>query len=443
MPSIQGPTVSAKQLAMSRALGAAFLSHQVEQLEKSVNARGGPGSANWRDRQHTARPVTTHQRSHPRSTSATPSTASRKARDTRKSSDEEREREADIIVIDASVLVHALYQVKRWCKDGREEILIVPLEGELCIHDCSPCLDSTALNTLDLLKKGTTSLAQRARAASRILEAQVGTNPRIRVQRDEAFVYWDKITFNTAEDSTIQGSSPPTLPHPVPSPEWVRRTVCCAKWEVDNPLVELGISNTGSKPPKATPRVIFATLSPQSSSSQPGLDSDQQQTISTPIVPVVPLPTTYSPGSNNKFEPRSSGTLVSYWASRAGIEVLEVDAAAPGHGRGAGAGEWKEGEDDEAVGPRGASLGGGRKSHYGHGHVNHGHGNHSHAGRRKPSVSSTGGGGDNAGSGTANASVGVGPGLVERPPAVMAMMEMVSQPSKVVRVLARGEKLDP
>jgi len=34
-------------------------------------------------------------------------------------------------------------------------------------------------------------------------------------------------------------------------------------------------------------------------------------------------------------------------------------------------------------------------------------------------------------------------GLVERPPAVMAMMEMVAQPSKVVRVLARGEKLDP
>ena len=40
-----------------------------------------------------------------------------------------------------------------------------------------------------------------------------------------------------------------------------------------------------------------------------------------------------------------------------------------------------------------------------------------------------------------------GPGLVERPPAVKAMMEMVSnQPgnsSKGIRVLARGEKLDP
>jgi hypothetical protein len=32
---------------------------------------------------------------------------------------------------------------------------------------------------------------------------------------------------------------------------------------------------------------------------------------------------------------------------------------------------------------------------------------------------------------------------VERPPAVKAMMDVVSQPSRVVRVLARGEKLEP
>ena len=33
--------------------------------------------------------------------------------------------------------------------------------------------------------------------------------------------------------------------------------------------------------------------------------------------------------------------------------------------------------------------------------------------------------------------------LVERPAAVKTMMEMVAQPSRVVRVLARGEKLEP
>lgn len=40
------------------------------------------------------------------------------------------DKDADIVVIDASVLVHALYQVKKWCRDGRKEILIVPLEGK-------------------------------------------------------------------------------------------------------------------------------------------------------------------------------------------------------------------------------------------------------------------------------------------------------------------------
>jgi len=238
------------------------------------------------------------------------------------------------------------------------------------------------------------------------LEAQVGTNPRVRVQRDEAFVFWDKITF-TAHDAAT----------PLPSPEWVRRTVCCAKWETENPLIELGTDGS----PKPTPRVVFAVLSPS---------SDGDQTANSPNMPVVPLPAPSNNPNINKFEPRSSGTLVSYWASKAGVEILEIDAAAPGHGRGAGAGD---GEEEETVGPRT-----GRR-----GHSHHGYGYHGHArgGRRKPSISFTG---DNVGSGATVAGTGGnGPGLVERPPAVMAMMEMVSQPSKVVRVLARGEKLDP
>ena len=50
--------------------------------------------------------------------------------------DERRKREgtsdgkdADIVVVDASVLVHAISQVKKWCREGRQEIVIVPLEG--------------------------------------------------------------------------------------------------------------------------------------------------------------------------------------------------------------------------------------------------------------------------------------------------------------------------
>lgn len=147
---------------MSRALGAAFLNHQVEQLEKSVS--NGPASGNWRDRRQaqtnsnaqaptTPRGVITYNSKRPTSgklenrkkefrvvdrssngvrergqtvpTREVPETGSR-----RRSSEEDKdEKDADILVVDASVLVNALYQVKKWCRDGREEVLIVPLEG--------------------------------------------------------------------------------------------------------------------------------------------------------------------------------------------------------------------------------------------------------------------------------------------------------------------------
>lgn len=137
---------------MSRALGAAFLNHQVEQLEKSVT--NGPGTGNWRER----------DRRNPQARKELPNANVRgggdrgvrrvqpQAQDVqfvksqtreeaaqgrvevnmgRRSHEEPRgvEKDADIIVVDSSVLVHALYQVKKWCRDGRQEILIVPLEG--------------------------------------------------------------------------------------------------------------------------------------------------------------------------------------------------------------------------------------------------------------------------------------------------------------------------
>ncbi|PFH45442.1 hypothetical protein AMATHDRAFT_159728 [Amanita thiersii Skay4041] len=404
----QGPTtVTANKLAMSRALGAAFLNHQVEQLEKSVarsghgraqvSAWGPSGGGSWRERRQAPVGVGGNATTLPNGTGHQSSTASHQglriqtstaaaqnkrapaagAAGRKLSDDEGRDvrKDIDVIVVDASVLVHALYQVKRWCKDTEEAVIIVPLE---------------ALNTLDLLKKGTTSLAQRARAASRILEAQVGTNPRIRVQRDEAYVYWDKIAFNSADDQSSADKAEQ------PSPEWVRRTICCARWEVENPNITLDGSDNAKKP-----RVVLAVLSPSGSSTSPGpspqsnslkLSDNEPNSAITPNTPVVPLPAPI-PHGGNKFEPRSAGTLVAHWAAKAGIEILEIEAAAPGRGAGANCGN---GEEDEGRG-----------------------------GRRGPH--------------------GAGGGLVERPPAVMAMMEMVSRPSnnRVVRVLARGEKLDP
>lgn len=138
---------------MSRALGAAFLNHQVEQLEKTVS-NGGPASGNWRDRRQA------HQRTYsPVSPGATatkrgsnPVAQTKKGGETpvdrttnisptaRKRSGEEERKDADVVVVDASVLVNALYQVKKWCRDGREEIVIVPLEGDYCLVPLLPSL---------------------------------------------------------------------------------------------------------------------------------------------------------------------------------------------------------------------------------------------------------------------------------------------------------------
>jgi hypothetical protein len=149
---------------MSRALGAAFLSHQVEQLEKSVSAappRPPPSrnynsnSNNWRDRQRPhsqpsadskrgqlpiggIRITTTNPHQQHQQKERPLAAKNRGAEDVKKTNI----KEADVIVVDASVLVNALGQVKKWCRDGQEEIIIVPLEGTVSLSPLghiSPC----------------------------------------------------------------------------------------------------------------------------------------------------------------------------------------------------------------------------------------------------------------------------------------------------------------
>ncbi|KAI6015221.1 hypothetical protein F5J12DRAFT_904509 [Pisolithus orientalis] len=366
-------TNSDNKLAMSRALGAAFLSHQVEQLEKSVSHQGHANLAGRRDLprdrdrdigdrrqpfgEHTSGVGgTVHKRgpaNHPAKQRAPSGTRQSPRKDypekpVHKAHEYQREtKDADLIVLDASV------PLKKWCKEGREEIVIVPLE---------------ALNTLDLLKKGASPLAQRAR-----------------VQRDDAFVPWDRIEFKDTY-SDEDGDKPIAQPlHLSGSPEWVRRMICCARWEVDN------VSTTLEKTTSKKPQVVLAVLGQSSALAHVGKTTDCTPEIASPV----PLP---APGPHShKYEPRSAGLLVAHWAAKAGIELLEVEpclAGAPPIG------QFRNGDDDE----RGKRQGGrGRRN--------------SHTVGSSPATRGT--------------------GLVERPAAVMQMMEMV------VRVLARGEKLEP
>ncbi|KAH7925741.1 hypothetical protein BV22DRAFT_1104772 [Leucogyrophana mollusca] len=405
MAEIKGPTTAAattKQLAMSRALGAAFLSHQVEQLEKSVTH--GPASGNWRDRHHpqadlgpmnkrgVINQVAKRPPSNPKPAKKAAAEYSEReqseVRRPRKSNEEARGgKDADLVVVDASVLVHAVHHVKKWCREGREEIVVVPLE---------------ALNTLDLLKKGTSPLAQRARAASRILEAQVGTNPRIRVQRDDAFVPWDRIDFKDAPSDDERDKAISSL-HLSSSPEWVRRMICCARWEVDNAASTLDADGANKKL-----KVVLAVLSPSAAQMTSQLPTTKTGDSVSEISSPVPLPVPHA--HTHKHEPRSSGLLIGHWGSRAGIQLFEVDATPMASPPPAPHSANVRGPDDDERGKR--QIGKGRRN--------------------------------SNSRGTSGSPAAVrGTGLVERPPAVMQMMEMVAQPTKVVRVLARGEKLEP
>lgn len=195
-------------------------------------------------------------------------------------------------------------------------------------------------------------------------------------------------------------------------PEWVRRTICCAKWEVQHASEEIKAPNDNSETQK--PRVLFAILA-----SPPEVGSFETATTAPAAASPVPLPAPQI----NKFEPRCSGALIAQWAARSSVEVFEVSASpippAPAP------------KDLAPSGRRSADNG--RRSGDG--------GRHSPADDKRAS----------AGRGRRNSHMRIGErgatpptgGLVERPPAVMAMMEAVAQPSRVVRVLARGEKLDP
>lgn len=194
------------------------------------------------------------------------------------------------------------------------------------------------------------------------------------MQRDDAYVSWEDIAFKaTPAPNPLMGT-----------PEWLRRTISCARWEA----VRDGESR----------KVVFAVVA----QAAPASTATNDSTAASPV----PLPTPHA----NKFEPRTTGTLVAYWAARAGVDLYEVQPMAD-VAEHANNGRRSDEEDGAARAKKHHPAGRGRGGYHG--------------------------GGDR------NTHGPLTRGLVERPPAVMAMMEMVAQPSRVVRVLARGEKLDP
>jgi hypothetical protein len=118
---------------------------------------------------------------------------------------------------------------------------------------------------LDLLKKGNSPIATNARAASRYLEQQVGTNDRLSVQGDTATVNW-----------------PPTS-NAQDVPQWVQRTICCALWEKAHNADQVAVA-------------IVADSNP--------------------------------PGEMTRWDSRIQGHLVHHWAAFFEIPILEVSKSA-------------------------------------------------------------------------------------------------------------------
>ena len=150
----------------SKALGAAFLAHQVQQLESRVD--------------HLS-----FSRDHYRSTGGSSRGGGRGrggARGGGASNSSQRpdqpRKDKEIRIVDASVLVHALPLLKKWVREDRYQF-IVPLSGQFSLS--SPLLPlilpkltriDTALSTLDILKKSPQPLHDLAREATRFLETQ-------------------------------------------------------------------------------------------------------------------------------------------------------------------------------------------------------------------------------------------------------------------------------
>ncbi|KAI5451091.1 hypothetical protein NCC49_001969 [Naganishia albida] len=141
-----------RQARLSKALGAAYLSHQIEQLEDRVTSnltlggrgrggrgrRGGNGASggNGGGRRGNQRAP--------------------EANKVRKPAAQEDTQPETRLVLDTSALVFALPTITRLLRTGRAE-MIVPLE---------------TLRTLDLLKKGMHPYAVAARTATRFIEAE-------------------------------------------------------------------------------------------------------------------------------------------------------------------------------------------------------------------------------------------------------------------------------
>ena len=254
---------------------------------------------------------------------------------------------------------------------------------------------------------------------------------------------WDEVPFNASSPPSAEfpllldvnagsGSGPPrpgnTTAGLAPPPEWLRRTICCGIWEVVNaaagstfnniPESSSTLSNSpvlsltrSSTPPSSV--VTSCHIPTQLDAPENPRDSNPDSSLKKRVVLAVSVNAT-SGATPNSLDPgpfhagryeRADGSLVRTWAQRAGIEVIDVDPS---------------------VAPSAIPL-----------PRNHGH---SSPEKRRGYIPGGPEKRDRRDSKDDTLEREKKPPLVEKP---IAMTIVNDQPVKLLRVLARGEKLDP
>ncbi|GAA6022541.1 hypothetical protein JCM11491_005594 [Sporobolomyces phaffii] len=214
----------------SKALGQAFLAHQVSQLEQSVDKLAFSRDSS------SSRPLPRpHHRKAPR----------------------------PIRVLDPSMLVHALPVVKRWVR--RDEYrLVVPL---------------AALATLDLLKRAPAPLRDHARDATRFLETQFDiarqiqsdAQIRLRAQAPTEEVSWSDLErrFDSSSSSSSDPDSAEALPTANDIPRALRSTLQCILYfdRLESSAASVAVYNSDLVTPPPVPPATVVVPPPTSSSS--------------------------------------------------------------------------------------------------------------------------------------------------------------------------------
>ena len=271
-------------------MGAAFLAHQVKELERSVDSLSfSRDGADGRRGGRGGRAGGGHEHGHGH--------GGRK----------------ELRVLDASVLVHALPVVKRWVREDSYQ-LVVPLEGEheLLLLKQGPDrfgrdLPHAVFSTLDILKRAQDGLHDLAREATRFLETQLdiarqitsdatpdSRNPdpriRLRAQAAKEELAWADVEklFRVPEGYVALAALVPPLPladgetPPEPAsptandiPRTLRSTLQCALFFLSLPTApEIAVHNLPSTLPYTPTQPPTHTTPHRSNGSQPAQQPD-------------------------------------------------------------------------------------------------------------------------------------------------------------------------